>query len=223
MIRSGLIRTSLIRASLIRTGGRWVGAGAALVLAACASAPLHYYTLIAPAGESTAAPAAASSASLPFELLAVGVPAQVDQPQLVVREGGQGVALLNGERWIAPLGDEVRGALSADLERELHSQDVSGLPASNKPTLRIKLDLRRFDSQPGSYALIEGNWSVRVLHGGGHAAGAVACSSRISETVGPGYDALVQGHQRAIEQLAGQIAAAASALASGQAAACPAP
>jgi hypothetical protein len=32
----------------------------------------------------------------------------------------------------------------------------------------------------------------------------------------------VQGHQRAIEQLAGQIAAAASALGSGQAATCPA-
>ncbi len=157
---------------------------------------------------------------LPFELLPVSIPAQVDQPQLVVREGGQGVALLNGERWIAPLGDEVRGALSADLARELHSEDVSGLPGNDKPVLLIKLDLRRFDSQPGSYALIEGTWSVRVLHGG-HG-GTPACSSRISETVGPGYDALVQGHQRAIEQLAGQIAAVAYSLGAGQVAACPA-
>ena len=211
----------MIRTGLIRTRSRWVGVGAALILAACASAPLHYYTLIAPAGESAGASPAANGSSLPFELLSVGIPAQVDQPQLVVREGGQAVALLNGERWIAPLGDEVRGALSADLERALHSQDVSGLPASDKPMLRIKLDLRRFDSQPGSYALIEGNWSVRVLHGGAEA-GAVACSSRVSESVGPGYDALVQGHQRAIEQLAGQIAAAANALASDQAATCPA-
>jgi uncharacterized protein len=213
----------MIRTGLIRIGKRWFGVGALLALTACASAPLHYYTLIAPAG--SMAPSAGASDSnrspLPFELLPVSVPAQVDQPQLVVREGGQGVALLNGERWIAPLADEVRGALSADLARELHSQDVSGLPANDKPLLRIKLDLRRFDSQPGSYALIEGNWSVRVLHGGRHA-GALACSSRISETVGPGYDALVQGHQRAIEQLAGQIAAAANALQSGQVAACPA-
>ena len=211
----------MIRTGLIRAWSRWVGVAAALALTACASAPLHYYTLIAPPGESVAASPAASGPSLPFELLSVGIPAQVDQPQLVVREGGQAVALLNGERWIAPLGDEVRGALSADLASALHSQDVSGLPANDKPMLRIKLDLRRFDSQPGSYALIEGNWSVRVLHGSGEA-GAVACSSRISESVGPGYDALVQGHQRAIEQLAGQIAAAASALGSGQAATCPA-
>ncbi len=212
---------------MIRTGKHLFGAGAMLALAACASAPLHYYTLIAPAGsvatsgESAGAASAPNGTSIPFELLPVSVPAQVDQPQLVVREGGQGVALLNGERWIAPLADEVRGALSADLARALHSQDVSGLPVNDKPLLRIKLDLRRFDSQPGGYALIEGTWSVRVLHGGGHA-GAVACSSRISETVGPGYDALVQGHQRAIDQLAGQIAAAASSLGAGQVAACPA-
>jgi uncharacterized lipoprotein YmbA len=216
----------MIRTGLIGKGKRLFGVGALLALTACASAPLHYYTLIAPAGSmAPSGEAAGASGSnrlpLPFELLPVSVPAQVDQPQLVVREGGQGVALLDGERWIAPLADEVRGALSADLARELRSQDVSGLPANDKPLLRIKLDLRRFDSQPGGYALIEGNWSVRMLHGGGHA-GALACSSRISETVGPGYDALVQGHQRAIEQLAGQIAAAAYSLESGQVAACPA-
>jgi uncharacterized protein len=216
----------MIRTGLIRTGKRLFGVGALLALAACASAPLHYYTLIAPAGsmaptgESAGALSGANRSPLPFELLPVSVPAQVDQPQLVVREGGQGVALLNGERWIAPLADEVRDALSADLARELHSQDVSGLPANDKPLVRIKLDLRRFDSQPSSYALIEGNWSVRLLHGGGHT-GALTCSSRISETVGPGYDALVQGHQRAIEQLAAQIAVAAYSLESGQTAACP--
>jgi uncharacterized protein len=202
---------------MIRIAMRLLGAGAVLALAACASAPLHYYTLIAPADES---PSNAGSASLPFELLPVSVPTQVDQPQLVVREGGQGVALLGSERWIAPLGDEVRGALSADLARELHSQDVSGLPGNDRPRLRIKLDLRRFDSQPGSYALIEGAWSVRLLHGA--QPGALACTSRINVPVGSGYPALVQGHQQAIARLAGQIATTARLLGNGETPACPA-
>lgn len=213
---------------MIRIAMRLLGTGAALALAACASAPLHYYTLVAPAAESAGGgvapagdtPASSGQPSLPFELLPVSVPAQVDQPQLVVREGGQGVALLGSERWIAPLNDEVRSALSADLARELHSQDVSGLPGNDKPLLRIKLDLRRFDSQPGSYALIEGAWSVRLLRGQHPAA--LACTSRINETVGPGYDALVQGHQRAIGALAAQIATAARLLGNGQAPVCPA-
>ncbi|KZC23594.1 hypothetical protein RHOFW104T7_12670 [Rhodanobacter thiooxydans] len=206
---------------MMRSARHLPGVAAALLLAACASAPLHYYTLVAPADESAGslvAPVAAAPA-LPFDLLPVGVPAQVDQPQLVVREGGQGVALLAGERWIAPLGDEVRSALSADLARELHSADVSGLPGNDRPLLRIKLDLRRFDSVPGSYALVEAAWSVRLLHG--ERAATLACTSRVSETVGPGYAALVQGHQRAIARLAAQIAGVARTLGGGRAAVCP--
>ncbi len=206
----------MIHAARKQAARRLGMAAAGLLLAACASAPTHYYTLVAPAGEAVASP---SPSSLPFELLPVGVPAQVDQPQLVVREGGQGVALLGGERWIAPLGDEVRSALSTDLARELRSADVSGLPGNDKPLLRIKLDLRRFDSAPGSYALVEAAWSVRMLHGEQPAM--LACTSRVSETVGPGYPALVQGHQHAIGQLAVQIAEVARALGSGRPAACP--
>ncbi|WP_458069389.1 PqiC family protein [Rhodanobacter sp. BL-MT-08] len=213
----------MIRAGLFHRGRRLLGWGIALTLAGCASAPLHYYTLVPPATDPTSDTASSSPAmaSLPFELLPVTVPAQVDQPQLVVRDGSQGVALLNGERWIAPLGDELRSALSTDLARQLHSEDVSALPGNDKPLLRIKLDVRRFDSLPGSYALIDGSWSVRLMHGGNGQGGALSCNSRVSETVGAGYDALVQGHQRAIARLAAQIAAAAQSLGNGQTPACP--
>ncbi|MFC5740626.1 PqiC family protein [Dyella tabacisoli] len=206
---------------MIRVAYRPLLLVAVVALAACSSVPLHYYTLVPPAGDyvptATQAAMTLPSASFQFELLPVSVPAQVDQPQLVVRQGGQGVAMLNGERWIAPLGDEVRSALSADLTRQLRTQDVSGLPAGAKPVLRIKLDLRRFDSEPGRYALIDAAWSIRSLKGGA----TLACTSRISETVGPGYDALVQGHQRAIAELATQIAIVAGPLAAGQTPACP--
>lgn len=202
---------------MIRSTMRLLGAGALLALAGCASAPVHYYTLVAPAANPSPATA---PASLPFELLPVNVPAQVDQPQLVVRQGAQGVALLEGERWIAPLANEVRDALSADLARALNSRDISGLAGSDKPSLRIKLDLRRFDSQLGSYAMIEGAWSVRLLHGAQPAG--ISCTSRVSEAVGANYPALVQGHQRALDQLAMQIAAAARSLGNGQMPICPA-
>lgn len=190
----------------------------ALLLGACASAPMHYYTLIAPVADNAVPPA--SGTPLQFELLPVGVPTQVDQPQLVVRQGGQGIAILDGERWIAPLGDEVRGALSADLARALHAQDVTGLPDNGKPVLRIKLDLRRFDSEPGNYALIDAAWSLRLPGEAGRAV--LACSNRVSESIGPGYDALVQGHQRALARLAEQIATTARPFAAGQNVGCPA-
>lgn len=212
---------------MIGKGDRFIGLGglvlgSALALAACGgSAPVRYYTLVPPVDEvSTATQAAIVPPATPFqfELLPVGVPAQADQPQLVVRQGGQGVAVLDGERWIAPLGDEVRGALSADLARQLRTQDITGLAAGARPVLRIKVDLRRFDSVPGSYALIDAAWSVRALQGGA----TLSCTSQVRESVGEGYAALVQGHQRALSELAARIAAGAQAVGAGQPATCPA-
>ncbi|GAB2583919.1 membrane integrity-associated transporter subunit PqiC [Dyella jejuensis] len=192
-----------------------VAACGVAALAACASAPMHYYTLI-PASE--AATAATPPANFQFELLPVGIPAQDDVPQLVVRQGGQAVAMLDSERWIAPLADEVRGALSVDLARRLHAQDISsGLPVDGKPVLRIKVDLRRFDSAPGNYALIEATWTVRPLKGDV----ALTCSSRLNESVGQGYDGLVAGHQQALSELAARIASVAPALVAGSSPACP--
>jgi len=192
-----------------------LAAALALGLAACASQPAHYYTLVPPAQAGQSGPAAPYH----FELLPVGIPAQVDQPQLVIRQGGQGAVPLGGERWIAPLADEVRGALSADLAQALRAQDATGLPGGGKPRLRIKVDLRRFDSAPGDYALIDAAWSVRQLQG----EAMLACTSQVREPVGPGYDALVEGHQHALAVLAGQIAQVAGAVAAGQTPACPAP
>ena len=191
-----------------------------LSMAACASAPVHYYTLVPPAASPDAGSAHETPAP-PFELLPVGVPPQVDQPPIVVRQSGEGMVPLSGERWIAPLSDEVRAALALDLAHRLGSPDVSGLADTGKPSLRIKVDLRRFESVPAQYALIEGSWSIRILHSTEDRS--VTCSSHIREAVGPGYDALVRGHQRALAKLANQIAAAMRSLVGSAKPACPPP
>lgn len=193
-------------------------AALALLQSACASAPVRFYTLVNPNAEAPAAADAAIGKSLSFDLSPVRVPAQVDQPQLVVREGGQRLAVLESDRWIAPLGDEVHAALAAALVRDLPGQDLTGVAGSTPAMLHIRVDLRRFDSAPGSYATIEAAWSV--LAGKAPSATSLVCTSSISEPVGQGYDALVQGHQRAIDRLAGEIAAAARSLAGSGTAAC---
>jgi uncharacterized lipoprotein YmbA len=189
----------------------------AAALAACASAPVHYYTLV-PAPDTAPSESAPAPANFQFELMPVGVPAQDDVPQLVVRQGGQALALLNGERWAAPLADEVRGALAVELARRTHAQDISGAaPTRGKPVLRIKVDVRRFDSSPGSYALIDATWTIRQLD----SQAVLTCSSRIHESVGQGYAGLVAGHQQALATLAGQIASVAPAMAAGSMPGCP--
>lgn len=188
---------------------------ALFALAACSSAPTHFYTLVPPAA---ATPGAAASAPFLLDVMPVGVPAQVDQPQMVVRQGDGGVALLEGEQWIAPLGDEIRSAVSGELSRVLGAQDVHGLPHSgDKPVYHVKLDVRRFDSVPGQYALVEAAWSVRKDDGGP----VLGCTGSVREPVGAGYDELVRGHQRALGALADRIAGAMRGMAASGAANCP--
>lgn len=187
----------------------------ALAVAGCASAPVRYYTLVSPHAQATTL----TPAPYAFELLPVTVPAQVDVPQLVVRAGGQGMQLLDGQRWIAPLGDEIRSAVSADLVHALGVADLSGLPANGTPRLRIKLDVRRFESIPGQRTLIDAAWSLHRVGAGSRPA--LTCTSRISETVAPGYDALVAGHQQALAALAQRIAVAARGYEAGRGAGCP--
>ena len=82
---------------------------------------------------------------------------------------------------------------------------------------RIQVDVRRFDSWPGRHALIEADWSIR----GDAERALVTCTSSASENVEPGYDALVQGHQRAIARIADDIAAMLRGIGAGAMPACP--
>lgn len=189
---------------------------ALLALAGCRSAPTRFYTLM-PQSPPTAA---AQAAPFRIEVMPVGVPAQVDQPQLVVRQGDGRVDLLETEQWIAPLGDEIRGAFAGALAADLGTRDVYGVPHGDAPVYRVKLDVRRFDSAPGRYALIDADWSVRKT-GAGDAQPLLECSTRVREDVGAGYADLVRGHQRALAELARRIAGALRAAADGATAACP--
>ncbi|MDB5987372.1 MAG: putative lipoprotein, partial [Nevskia sp.] len=108
----------------------------------------------------------------------------------------------------------------ADLSRALGVRDVYGLTFGNGiRTYRVTLKVQRFDSALGGYARIDAVWTVHPLD---QQKTISTCSSRVSQPVGPGYDGLAQGHQQAIDTIAKQIAAAITALQSGQtAAACP--
>lgn len=185
-------------------------------LTACASAPVHYHTLLAPIEQ-----IAASAQPAPFliEVLPVGIPVQLDQPQLLVRQGDSGVAVLDGERWAGPLGDEVRAALSAKLTRSLAAQDIAGLARpGGTQVVRIKLQVRRFDIWPGQRAQLDADWSLGVADEAGNAR--LTCRGQFDAPASGGYPQMVQAHQRLIAELAASIAADARAWSRSRSAAC---
>ncbi|WP_024673080.1 PqiC family protein [Pseudomonas syringae] len=184
---------------------------AALGLGACTSTQTHYYTLIAPMGATSAA--AVSPMPFQFEMLPVLMPVQVDQPPLVVRQGNGSLAILDTERWGSPLGDEFHDALTPQLEHRFGSRDMAGLPKNGEqPVLSVRTDVRRFESMPGNYALIDVVWTLGLREAGATAGSkrqSLTCSSVIREQAGEGMENLIVAHQKAVSTLADKIAATA--------------
>ena len=188
-----------------------------MALAACSSTPSHFYTLLPP----PAAPPAAGAAYR-IEVQPVQMPEQVATEQMVVRISTGELVPVETRRWIAPLGDEIRGALSADLSQRLGANDTYGLPAGaggSLPLYRISVKVQRFESSLGAYARIDALWTVQ--RAGVDSAAGLTCGYSQSQPVQPGYEAMAQGHQQALAAIADRIAATVGALRGGGAS-CPA-
>jgi len=153
------------------------------VLAGCGSSPpVRYYTLMTP----PAAPAAPAGAGAGYaiEVLPVSVPAQVDQPQLMLRAEGSQLQAQYSDRWSAPLPDELRDALSDALTRSLGVPDVRGvLPLPGTPVWRVRVDVQRFEAAATGEAVLEATWRVSPQDTTPQAA-ALLCRTRIDIPVG---------------------------------------
>lgn len=175
-------------------------------LAACGSSPpVHYYTLQTPAAQAPAGTAAAA----PFliEVLPVSISTQADQPQLMVRTGDGSVSALYSERWSSPLGDEIRGALSDALKRELGALDVQVVnPGPQAAVWRVQTDVQRFELVSGSMAQLDATWRVRPVNMKGTG---LLCRSVVTEPVADtAVPSLIAAQQRAVVSLAGAMASA---------------
>jgi uncharacterized protein len=204
---------------MIRINRVYLGCWLVLAISGCSSvsAPVHYHTLLAPA-----APTAESQPQAPFliEVLPVGIPPQLDQLQLVVRQGGSNVAIVDGERWAGPLADEFRNALSTQLTQRLHTQDIAGLAApKDQPVLRIKVQMRRLDGWLGQSVQLDADWSLGFAKQAANAR--FICRGQFQEQAPGGYAELVQAQQRSIAALAARVAEQAQAWAAAQSASCP--
>jgi uncharacterized lipoprotein YmbA len=171
---------------------------ALLLLTACRSDPIQFHTL-------TPAQLNGASSSADIQIEGITVPPQVDRPQIVIRQGNSGVAILETQWWAATLVDELRSALVDQLVNNNLQRRMS-----------LRLDVQRFDSIPGQYALIDVKWRLRML-GSGDAA-LITCRSTLQTASGASIDDLVVAHQNNVKRLAAAISQAAAGTSRG----CPA-
>jgi len=179
----------------------------AALLAGCASPDTRYYSLSQDAS-TTATPAALTlitPAQQPvwIEVAPVKVPEALNRTQVVVNDKG-GLRVLDLDRWTAPLPDELRDALSQQLQLALGAVDTYQQGLSDvQPVYRITTEVVRLDAALGQPANATLAWTVRRLPDGKLVAGRTQ-----AELGAPGdVKGVVAAYRQAVAAAAGEIAA----------------
>lgn len=188
-----------------------------LALSACgASTPLRYHALSTAAGAQPA-----GGAALLVEVLPVAVPERVNREEVVLVTAQGGLEVRSGDRWAAPLADEMRQLVDDALWRRLRAADVYAAPPApatgGLPQYRLALRLERLDASPGRQAVAEASWTLRRLPQGAQA----FCRSGTAEAVaGPGAEPAVAALSKAAARVADAVAASLERLNAGTADVC---
>ncbi|AGI24310.1 hypothetical protein H681_12200 [Pseudomonas sp. ATCC 13867] len=153
----------------------------------CSSAPIHYHTLV------PSQPERGTGSNIRVER--VSLPPQVDRSQIVVRQGGSGLAILETEWWGANLVDEFQNAL----------QDQLGSPSGGLAPALVQVEVQRFDSVPGRYALLDATW--RLKRPGVQED--LTCRTTVQSPADNRVESLVSAHQANLRKLADAVARAA--------------
>jgi len=160
-----------------------------MLLGACRSEPINFHTLT---------PVQPGTARVGGEIAieAISVPPQVDRAQIVIRQGDSGLAILETQWWGASLSDELRSALVDQLSN-----------ANSRSKASVRIDVQRFDSIPGQYALMDVKWRLRQP--GSADDSRLTCRTVLKTPSGPSIDDLVVAQQNNVKRLAAVISQAA--------------
>jgi len=187
--------------------GRVVACAALALLTGCASPQSRFYTL-------SGAAASAAPGSGPAILVGpVSIPAVVDRPEIVVTISDNEVWLDEFNRWASPLADGIALAVVENLTAALATPRVALLAqtASFDGDFRVAIEVQRFESVPGTSAVVDALWSVRRMKDGASASGRATMRENVADR---SYDALAAAHSRAVARLSQDVAEAIRKLAS---------
>ncbi|MBL8199728.1 MAG: membrane integrity-associated transporter subunit PqiC [Chromatiales bacterium] len=188
-----------------RTARLTASVALALVIAACASSPAPRYFRLVALAEPVAAASPAGTAVIigPFQLAEY-----LDRPQLVTRDGPNGVTVADYERWAEPLDANFQAAVAANVGRLLGSDQVLEFPAQTilKGGRRVTGRVLQFDVDAAGLAVLEVQWGV--LDG----ASAVVRPGRVSRyearASGPAAAARVAAMNATVTAFSADVAAA---------------
>jgi uncharacterized lipoprotein YmbA len=181
------------------------------LMCGCRSVPITYYTLTpADRGGNTAESGRPAVKAI---LVLRSLPAGIDTTQILIRTDDTRFRVEEGGRWVAPLGDELRGALVDALRRQYGIFVVDGARHNDAPVPKIDLTVRKFVVAEGSSITLAVDWEIS--NPGHQPSSSLICQAELTETSAGAVAAAVAAGQAAVLKLSHALGAAIEASSNG--------
>lgn len=173
---------------------------AVFALAGCAAdLPTHYYEI-----STLPPPAGATHPGAELFVAEIRVPDAVSRSEMVIQRTTHESDVLEEQRWLSPMDEQIRRAVVSDLQADLPdlwvTRAISTRAAAKRYTLRI--EVQQVILTKGGVARIVATWTIeddadRIFR---HERGTFE-----SQAADDGYESIAMAASTAVERLSGQI------------------
>jgi uncharacterized lipoprotein YmbA len=176
-------------------------------LAGCSSSPASRFYTLSPLvlHEAKSSPLAVSG-QVSVGIAPVEVPDYLDRPQIVTRDGQNGLRLAEFDRWAGSLSDNIGAVLAENLSLLLGTERVFVHPrmSGEKSDFSLALRVLRLECAPGDEVLLKVQWTLLTGGDSTEVATRVATfSERLSDRE---YRTVASAISHAVGELSRQIA-----------------
>ena len=170
--------------------------------AACASQRDNFYTLSILPNDATTV----TAPPVVHVLLNVAIPSLVDRAEMVVSTSDSNVMVLDHERWVSSLSDQVFQTLARDVEKRRADVLVAdrGFGQKTMASVVIRVDIVRMLARTGGVARLEAHWRIQDESAATDAVGGGVFDAPLDGTA---YASIAKAYSHALSALADKLAA----------------
>jgi hypothetical protein len=177
---------------------------------------MTYYTLTPTDRSQTTAQS--GSPATQAVLVLHSLPAGIDTTQILIRTDDTRLQVEEGGRWVAPLGEELRGALIDALRHQYGIIVLDSARHNDGPVPRVDLTVRKFDIVSGSSVTLAVDWTLSARAHEPNSS--LSCQAEFRETSTATVSGVVAAGQTAVLKLSRALGAALEASSKGVAPNC---
>ncbi|KXV50478.1 hypothetical protein AD944_04990, partial [Acetobacter tropicalis] len=131
---------------------------ACALLSACASPPLRLYTLGMPSDQEVRQPHLSSRATT-IQISRVVIPDYLDSQDMVLRNGEE-IVRSPKSRWATRLSLGMTDLITNEIANSHPNELITDQPLVDVATLRVQVNISRFDVDANGQAVLDANWAV---------------------------------------------------------------